>query len=566
MQKVLYILLIITTFIFTRCTNAGIREHDDMNGFNLSEVSEQVMNLAETHPAEVLPFIDSLQDAGFPDYEADLFRAKIYSQSLDNVKYDTAIIIGERLIQLDVAKENPQYRQDVLEVLILASRLRHDNEQWLRWVKEKADLCREQGDETEALRTEAEIGIILTHLGRQEEGLKKLDDVIAKLDGIRKFNEMDACIIAMRRKVNVLYELGMYSDIIPLAQRIIAKLDDYEQHPDEYHDGTFREPTPNVIPSYCDFYRVKCYSYFAEAYANIDDIANTRRYLALYEQSPYSQTFEGRRTIAPILLKLGEYDKMLAIYDEVEQSLGTDTVNEIYSTILLHRSLAAKAKGEIDEAFDYMSRHNTLSNYLNDQLQQSEAHEYAARYRAQEQQMEIERHIMHNRIIQYTLLSVIILLAATTFFLLYTFYQKRRLADKNATLAKFIDEYSRQKQRLQDATDESEQQLSMFLQMEERIIEGRLYKDQGIQRDEIAEALGVKRETINQLLNQFANGISIPVWINNIRLSEACRMLRENPEMTVSAIADEVGLTLRNLQRLFREQYGMSPTEYKISH
>lgn len=205
----------------------------------------------------------------------------------------------------------------MLEVLILASRLRHDNERWLRWAREKADLCREQGDETEALRTEAEIGIILTHLGRQEEGLKKLDDVIAKLDGIRKFNEMDACIIAMRRKVNVLDELGMYSGIIPLAQRIITKLDDYEQHPNEFHDGTFREPDPDEVPFYCDFYRIKCYSYLADAYANIDNVTNARHYLALYEQSQYGQTFDGRKTIAPTWCKLGDYDKMLAIYDEV---------------------------------------------------------------------------------------------------------------------------------------------------------------------------------------------------------------------------------------------------------
>ena len=76
----------------------------------------------------------------------------------------------------------------------------------------------------------------------------------------------------------------------------------------------------------------------------------------------------------------------------------------------------------------------------------------------------------------------------------------------------------------------------------------------------------MKRETISQLLNRFAGGISIPAYLNGIRLSEACKMLREQPEATVSSVADQVGLTPRNLQRLFREQYGMSPSEYRISH
>jgi len=76
----------------------------------------------------------------------------------------------------------------------------------------------------------------------------------------------------------------------------------------------------------------------------------------------------------------------------------------------------------------------------------------------------------------------------------------------------------------------------------------------------------MKRETISQLLNRFAGGISIPAYLNGIRLSEACKMLREQPEATVSSVADQVGLTPRNLQRLFREQYGMSSSEYRISH
>ena len=76
----------------------------------------------------------------------------------------------------------------------------------------------------------------------------------------------------------------------------------------------------------------------------------------------------------------------------------------------------------------------------------------------------------------------------------------------------------------------------------------------------------MKRETLNQLLNKFAGGVSVPVYLNNIRLSEACRMLREQPEASVAFVADQVGLTPRNLQRLFREQYGMSPSEYRLSH
>lgn len=45
---------------------------------------------------------------------------------------------------------------------------------------------------------------------------------------------MDACIIALKRKINVLDIHNKTENIIPLAQRIIEKIDDYREHRDEY--------------------------------------------------------------------------------------------------------------------------------------------------------------------------------------------------------------------------------------------------------------------------------------------------------------------------------------------
>ena len=80
------------------------------------------------------------------------------------------------------------------------------------------------------------------------------------------------------------------------------------------------------------------------------------------------------------------------------------------------------------------------------------------------------------------------------------------------------------------------------------------------------EALRTEAEVgavLNQLLATNADGQSFPNYINDIRLSEACRLLRDEPAKTVVAIADEVGLSPRYLRRLFFEQYGVTPTEYR---
>lgn len=137
---------------------------------------------------------------------------------------DSAIVIGERLMDIQVAKENQEYREDVLEALVNACRLRLDNDRVIRWSGELVKLCREKGEETEALRNEAEMGLFLTHVGRQAEGVSMIDSVLAKLDssllcGDKKgaFNELDAWVIAAKRKRTVLKEAGLTEQIIPVA-------------------------------------------------------------------------------------------------------------------------------------------------------------------------------------------------------------------------------------------------------------------------------------------------------------------------------------------------------------
>lgn len=83
-----------------------------------------------------------------------------------------------------------------------------------------------------------------------------LDKSIARLEPQRHFAELDACIIAMKRKLTALSLLPSitmpedsvtselrYHSIISLAERFVAKLDDYEQHPDDYADGSLNSPT-----------------------------------------------------------------------------------------------------------------------------------------------------------------------------------------------------------------------------------------------------------------------------------------------------------------------------------
>lgn len=54
--------------------------------------------------------------------------------------------------------------------------------------------------------------------------------------------------------------------------------------------------------------------------------------------------------------------------------------------------------------------------------------------------------------------------------------------------------------------------------------------------------------------------------VSNLRIKYAINQLKEHPNYTIQAIADESGFSnLRSFQRIFKAQTGMTPSEYKTA-
>ena len=261
-----------------------------------------------TDPERALTIIDSARIVGnVDDFEADYLRAKVYAHSPDEPHLTEAITICDDLLQRDstssAGRSSSVGRSSILQLLMDSYRRRKDYEPWLKYAIELADLNRQQGEETEALRMEAEIGLVMTYIGRHDEGLAKLDQVIRALDaGPLSVDRMDAGIVARKRKIIVLDEDGNYDAIIPEGKAIVKKLEDYERRPSAYAEDSFRlPPIGEDRIRYCNFYKAQARAFIARAYAQTTppDFAEARKYVKLLEQSDYGKTFGGRVMIAP---------------------------------------------------------------------------------------------------------------------------------------------------------------------------------------------------------------------------------------------------------------------------
>ena len=109
---------------------------------------------------------------------------------------------------------------------------------------------------------------------------------------------------------------------------------------------------------------------------------------------------------------LGDYDKMLAIYDVAAERLGNDTMNHDFSTMLYNRAIAAEAAGNYQTATGYWHRYENIKKTLDKKHQEGQAYHYAARYKLQEERMNTEREqakAKHNEMLAWAGFILVIL-------------------------------------------------------------------------------------------------------------------------------------------------------------
>ena len=557
---------------FTGCTGKGVAQHEPQSGDTLY-TAEAAMRIYSYEPDRALTLIDSALIVGnIDDDVAKLLRAKVYSQSLLEQRMDTAQQMLLELLESDYTKDLHN-REVVLDLLFNIARNKYQIERMLHWATLKADCCREQGYETEALRTEAEIGFLLTLLGEEEKGLAKLSGVIATLDGQRHSDEMDACIIAIKRKISVLSQLGRNDEIIPLALRIIAILDDYREHYTEYTDNAYRLPhDEKQTEQYCNFYTAQAQGFLAKAYANLGDKDSARHYVDLFEQSDYGSTMSGRRMIAPAWCQLGDYDKMLATYDEATAKMGSDTVNNEYAEMLFGYARAAEAAGDLNASVDYWRRYSELSHLLNNQLLESRAYEYATRYQLQEERMNTEREQAKAQNNRNLAIAGFILALVAIGFIVWLLIQRRAINRKNRVLVEQIAEAVKYKKMSEELSVKSEElgersrelegsDEQLFRQLSETIRRERLFTNPNFGRQTLIDRFHLNERRIGAA---FSHGGSLPDFIRELRLEHACQLLTDHPEMSISDVAAASGFSsLSVFSREFKRKLEVTPSYYR---
>jgi AraC-like DNA-binding protein len=91
-----------------------------------------------------------------------------------------------------------------------------------------------------------------------------------------------------------------------------------------------------------------------------------------------------------------------------------------------------------------------------------------------------------------------------------------------------------------------------------------LFMDENLSIKSVAEKLQVNHQQLSEILNR-GLGMSFSTYVNDFKISEAKKLLIDQPELTVLRIAMMTGFnSVRTFNRVFAKSTGLRPVEYRI--
>lgn len=112
-------------------------------------------------------------------------------------------------------------------------------------------------------------------------------------------------------------------------------------------------------------------------------------------------------------------------------------------------------------------------------------------------------------------------------------------------------------------TDEKSR--SLFLELERLMRSERIYRQQDLTKERLAEIAGCNRTYLSQVVNE-QTGMNMVSYINSFRIQETVEMLSDaqNSGIPLKAVALEAGFSsLSTFYKLFRQTVGMTPLKFR---
>ena len=390
-----------------------------------------------------------------------------------------------------------------------------------------------------------------------------------------RWKEEEECF---RECAGLLWEVSGYDNILTqsyaflcTALRAQAQYDKLLQLVPDYEKAIarFEKSSGRTQPEA----RGNLYVALMNTYIDTKDYDKAGEYLSKLESIVNNNIskYELARAKALIFQSQGDYRKALAVIDSATAGIDESDFS-LNDTRKIKMEILARM-GRVDEALalldQFIATNDTIKNV-----------EVNARFDELRTQYEVEKHIAGKERNFHYLLFALAICLVLALLLAGAFYYNRTIALKNRKLYERIKEQDRladELSRLENirqsdsgktagATElfaPSGEQQNLVIRLQEYLLSDDNLSNTDINRDDIISALGTNKNTLTDAVKA-VTGKSPMEYMRTLKVEEARRKLDSHPELTIEAIAFSCGFNIPStFYRLFRKQYGISPTEYR---
>lgn len=321
---------------------------------------------------------------------------------------------------------------------------------------------------------------------------------------------------------------------------------------------------------YIDEQFANVYSVLAYCQQQTGAVAEARRSAAAFEQTRFSETEQGMSDILNYYALVGDAPNALKIYRHLEPLYRRqgDTINVYYRSMVQNLAEFYRKTGDFRRADLAMQRVLLLTDSISQRETQRQTAKFAQRYRTQEKELQLKDREAEARVYRITLVSIQIVLLLTGWYLWRFYIYNKVLTEKNRHLYEQIQQQERQEaERMQYLRSQPETVLTQNQQLYRRLCklmdDEQFYIDENLNREVLAQQLGTNYKYVEQIIREYSNGETVTDFINRQRIQRVAQLLKTTDD-SIGLICETCGIGSRpTLSRLFRDHYGMTPTEYR---
>lgn len=551
-----------------------------------------IEKIALDQPEEALALLDEAEEKRLlSPFEISDLRCLVYHNGLSH--YRTAYTHALKAYNDPEARNHPEKFLSLVAIMAEECHNNGDYPQSVDYCAEGLELAQQTGDRTAEASLHVTWGLNLLEMEQYDEAFRHIDLAVGILDGEARrdpcFRTWDELFYALGMKLNLLWEKDRYDEALAMRPDMEEALRGLE----------LSEDTPEGLTDMRRAEMDVCYCCIAYTLGDNAEGDSLRRRV---EANPYASTPDGEYLRIPCLLMAGRYDEALHYIRREKQLLQetTDTVSWDYIGSHLQMELEAwQGKGDWKQASRVQSGMMALTDTLRQRERQEDALELAEIYRSNEKDREIARQEESLRRLHIVLALMVPVLVLLILYIRNILKASRIIRRKNEAMVKTIDELMARKDELfglqeenlrlrgelrrlhaEEDTPEEESghpgdgdsttavrtltdgDRALFERMHHEILRNRLYLRADFNKKELLKEFHIPANKFAPLFREFA-GCSFTQYIQDCRLDYAVRLMREQPQWTLDAIAKESGMSNGAFYSQFQKKYGMKPSDYR---